>query len=146
MMLCMENDPTQRMVWIATDKHLFQILKKDEDRDVWKLYLEKALGETESAAMAGSRFETALQHCKVRRRVGWSPVPIVLWLTLGGCRDGGGRWPLRPRSRRTRCLWHKLTTCSHTENTTLRPQSTHARRGRSRRWRSSSSTSRTARR
>ena len=52
MMLCMENDPTQRMVWIATDKHLFQILKKDEDRDVWKLYLEKALGETESALPA----------------------------------------------------------------------------------------------
>lgn len=62
MMLGIVTDPANRTLWLATDKHLYQILKKEEDRDVWRLFLEQAFAP--GARDASNRFETALVHCK----------------------------------------------------------------------------------
>lgn len=49
----MASDPVRRTYWIFTDQSLFEIVIGNEDRDVWKLYLEKG------------QFETALLFSKV---------------------------------------------------------------------------------
>lgn len=49
-------DPVRRTYWVYTDQSLFEIVVGNEDRDVWKIYLEKA------------QFEVALRYAKVGRR------------------------------------------------------------------------------
>ncbi|XP_006454639.1 hypothetical protein AGABI2DRAFT_176125 [Agaricus bisporus var. bisporus H97] len=44
--LGMASDPVRRTYWIFTDQSLFEIVVGNEDRDVWKLYLEKGQFET----------------------------------------------------------------------------------------------------
>lgn len=56
-------DPTTGVMWLYSDKGVWQVLKKDEDRDVWRLYLEKAQSSGTRDA-DGTHFETALQKCK----------------------------------------------------------------------------------
>jgi len=57
------TDPANRTIWMCSDKNLFQVTTKDEDRDVWRLYLEEAYAS--EGRQVTSRFETALQHCKL---------------------------------------------------------------------------------
>ena len=53
------RDPApQGDLWLYSDKLLHQVLVTNEDRDVWKLYLEKALAGDER------KFNSALQHCR----------------------------------------------------------------------------------
>lgn len=50
--LGMSSDPVRRTYWVFTDQSLFEVVIGNEDRDVWKIYLEK--GE----------FDTALRFSK----------------------------------------------------------------------------------
>lgn len=52
----MTADPVRRTYWVFTDQSLFEIVVGNEDRDVWRIYLEK------------SQFETALRFAKVKLR------------------------------------------------------------------------------
>ncbi len=55
------RDPMPRgdaSIWLCSDKLLYQLVAVSEDRDVWKLYLEKALAGDER------KFGSALQHCR----------------------------------------------------------------------------------
>ncbi|KAG6862426.1 hypothetical protein C0995_011866 [Termitomyces sp. Mi166 len=46
------SDPVRKTYWIYTDQSLFELVVGNEDRDVWKIYLEK------------QQFETALNFAK----------------------------------------------------------------------------------
>ncbi|KAF0458989.1 vacuolar protein sorting protein 18 [Gigaspora margarita] len=48
----MAVDSVKNTFWIYTDGSIFELIVAKEDRDVWKLYLEK------------QQFDTALQYCK----------------------------------------------------------------------------------
>ncbi|RIA95939.1 Pep3/Vps18/deep orange family-domain-containing protein [Glomus cerebriforme] len=48
----MTVDNVKNTFWIYTDSSIFELIVSKEDRDVWKLYLEK------------QQFDTALQYCK----------------------------------------------------------------------------------
>ena len=43
----------RRTYWVFTDQSLFELVVANEDRDVWKIYLEK------------EQFDTALRYAKV---------------------------------------------------------------------------------
>ncbi|KIK70851.1 hypothetical protein GYMLUDRAFT_32922 [Collybiopsis luxurians FD-317 M1] len=45
-------DPVRKTYWVYTDQSIFELLVGNEDRDVWKIYLEKG------------QFETALRYSK----------------------------------------------------------------------------------
>ncbi|KAJ4484856.1 Pep3/Vps18/deep orange family-domain-containing protein [Lentinula edodes] len=49
-------DPVRKTYWVYTDQSIFELLVGNEDRDVWKIYLEK------------NQFETALRHTKTARQ------------------------------------------------------------------------------
>ena len=49
----MTVDNVKNTFWIYTDSSIFELIVSREDRDVWKLYLEK------------QQFDTALQYVKV---------------------------------------------------------------------------------
>lgn len=49
-------DPVRRTYWVFTDQSLFELVVGNEDRDVWKVYLEKG------------QFEVALRYAKARLR------------------------------------------------------------------------------
>jgi hypothetical protein len=53
----MTSDPVRQTYWIFTDQSLFEIVIGNEDRDVWKIYLEKG------------QFETALRFSKVNNYI-----------------------------------------------------------------------------
>ncbi|KAJ3569421.1 hypothetical protein NP233_g5052 [Leucocoprinus birnbaumii] len=53
--LGMSADPVRRTYWVFTNQSLFEIVIGNEDRDVWKVYLEKG------------QFDTALRFSKVVR-------------------------------------------------------------------------------
>ena len=55
-MLGLAADPVRRTYWVFTDQSLFELVVGNEDRDVWKVYLEKG------------QFEVALRYAKVRLR------------------------------------------------------------------------------
>ncbi|KAG6911537.1 hypothetical protein DXG01_011839 [Tephrocybe rancida] len=46
------SDPVRRTYWVYTDQSLFELVVGNEDRDVWKIYLEK------------QEFDTALKYAK----------------------------------------------------------------------------------
>lgn len=46
-------DPVRKTFWVYTDQSLFELLVGNEDRDVWKVYLENG------------KFDVALRHAKV---------------------------------------------------------------------------------
>ncbi len=65
----MTADPVRRTYWVFTDQSLFEIVVGNEDRDVWKVYLEKG------------HFDTALRFSKVC----WDSLELCLELiTLFG--------------------------------------------------------------
>lgn len=49
----MSADPVRRTYWVFTNQSLFEIVVGNEDRDVWKIYLEKG------------QFDIALRFSKV---------------------------------------------------------------------------------
>lgn len=51
----MAADPVRKTYWVYTDQSLFELVVANEDRDVWKLYLEKG------------NYEVALRYAKVRQ-------------------------------------------------------------------------------
>ena len=51
--LGMAADPVRRTYWVFTDQSLFELVVGNEDRDVWKIYLQKG------------QFEVALRYAKV---------------------------------------------------------------------------------
>ncbi|TDL28590.1 DigA protein [Rickenella mellea] len=46
------SDPVRSTYWVYTDSSLFELLPKNEDRDIWKIYLEKG------------QFDVALRYAK----------------------------------------------------------------------------------
>jgi vacuolar protein sorting-associated protein 18 len=46
-------DPVRRTYWVYTSQSLFELVIGNEDRDVWKVYLEKG------------KFDVALKYAKV---------------------------------------------------------------------------------
>jgi vacuolar protein sorting-associated protein 18 len=46
-------DPVRKTYWVFTDQSLFELVVGNEDRDVWKIYLEKG------------QFDIALRYAKV---------------------------------------------------------------------------------
>jgi hypothetical protein len=46
-------DPVRKTYWVFTDQSLFELVVSNEDRDVWKIYLEKC------------QFDIALRYAKV---------------------------------------------------------------------------------
>ncbi|TFY65613.1 hypothetical protein EVG20_g5479 [Dentipellis fragilis] len=46
------TDPVRKTYWVYTDQSLFELVIKDEDRHVWKVYMER------------ERFDLALKHAK----------------------------------------------------------------------------------
>jgi len=49
----MTVDTVKNTFWIYTDLSIFELIITREDRDVWRLYLDR------------QAFDTALQYCKV---------------------------------------------------------------------------------
>ncbi|KAF8973878.1 DigA protein [Flammula alnicola] len=49
-------DPVRRTYWVYTDQSLFELVVGNEDRDVWKIYLEKG------------QFDVALRYAKTARQ------------------------------------------------------------------------------
>ncbi|KJA29290.1 hypothetical protein HYPSUDRAFT_32690 [Hypholoma sublateritium FD-334 SS-4] len=49
-------DPVRRTYWVFTDQSLFELVVANEDRDVWKIYLEK------------EQFDIALRYAKTARQ------------------------------------------------------------------------------
>ncbi|KAJ3790853.1 Pep3/Vps18/deep orange family-domain-containing protein [Lentinula aff. detonsa] len=49
-------DPVRKTYWVYTDQSIFELLVGNEDRDVWKIYLEKG------------QYETALRYAKTASR------------------------------------------------------------------------------
>ena len=47
-------DSVRKTFWVYTDQSLFELLVKNEDRDIWKVYLER------------EKFDAALKHAKAR--------------------------------------------------------------------------------
>lgn len=54
--LGMAADPVRRTYWVFTDQSLFELVVGNEDRDVWKVYLQQA------------QFEVALRYAKTARQ------------------------------------------------------------------------------
>ena len=52
-MLGLAADPVRKTYWVFTDQSLFELVVGNEDRDVWKIYLEKR------------QFDVALRYAKV---------------------------------------------------------------------------------
>lgn len=52
--LRLSTDPMRKTCWMHTDQSIFELVIKDEDRDVWKIYLGR------------SNWELARRHAKVR--------------------------------------------------------------------------------
>lgn len=50
----MAADPVRKTYWVFTDQSLFELVVTNEDRDVWRIFLEQG------------QFEAALQYAKVR--------------------------------------------------------------------------------
>lgn len=46
-------DPVRRTYWVYTDQSILELEHKNEDRDVWKIYMEKG------------KYRAALQYAKV---------------------------------------------------------------------------------
>ena len=53
-MLGLAADPVRKTYWVYTDQSLFELVVGNEDRDVWKIYLDK------------TQFEVALRYAKVQ--------------------------------------------------------------------------------
>lgn len=45
----------RRTYWVYTDQSIYELVAENEDRDVWKIYLEKG------------QFDAALKYAKVGR-------------------------------------------------------------------------------
>lgn len=54
-MLGLAADPVRKTYWVYTDQSLFELVVANEDKDVWKSYLDKG------------NYEVALRYAKVRR-------------------------------------------------------------------------------
>lgn len=50
-------DPVRKTYWVYTDQSIYELVAKNEDRDVWKIYLEKG------------KYDLALQYAKVSSEV-----------------------------------------------------------------------------
>jgi hypothetical protein len=48
-------DPVRKTYWVYTNLSLFELIAENEDRDVWKIYLDR------------SKFDVALKYAKVIR-------------------------------------------------------------------------------
>jgi hypothetical protein len=53
------RDATRGTYWLYSQKSLYQVNVTDEDRDVWKLFLQRAKKNGDA-----NDFETANQYCK----------------------------------------------------------------------------------
>lgn len=42
-LVCLSPCVFQGTFWLYSDRSIFQVIVRDEDRDVWRLYLDKAL-------------------------------------------------------------------------------------------------------
>lgn len=69
-------DPVRKTYWVYTDQAILELEHKNEDRDIWKIYLEKG------------RYDSALQYAKVTK------IASASSLTLNSCY-------CRPRSNET---------------------------------------------
>lgn len=49
----MAADPVRKTYWVYTDQSLFELVIGNEDRDIWKIYLEKG------------QFDVSLKYAKV---------------------------------------------------------------------------------
>ena len=47
-------DPVRKTYWVYTDQSLFELVVGNEDRDVWKIFLDK------------DKYDIALNYAKVR--------------------------------------------------------------------------------
>ncbi|TMW64247.1 hypothetical protein Poli38472_012869 [Pythium oligandrum] len=56
-------DPTYNSVWVHSDRRILEVVIADEDRNVWKLYLQKAI--------AGSGDDRDFEHALSVCRNGW---------------------------------------------------------------------------
>jgi hypothetical protein len=54
-------DPVNQTYWLYSDESIFELIVKNEDRDIWKVYL------------ARKAFEKALSHAHVSQRVESGP-------------------------------------------------------------------------
>lgn len=56
------NDPITQTIWVYTQRQIFEVGVTDEDRNIWKLYLDK------------KKFEKALEFCKTPKQkdIVWS--------------------------------------------------------------------------
>jgi len=54
-------DPVRKTYWVYTDQSLFELVVGNEDRDVWKVHLDKG------------QYDTALRYSKVYVLRFWSP-------------------------------------------------------------------------
>lgn len=50
-------DPVRKTYWVYTDQSIYELVAKNEDRDVWKIYLEKG------------KYDLALQYAKVSSEI-----------------------------------------------------------------------------
>jgi vacuolar protein sorting-associated protein 18 len=60
-------DPVSKKCWISTDQSLFELIVDNEDRDVWKINLQK------------ENFDVALRYVKARHHINF----VILILTHG---------------------------------------------------------------
>jgi vacuolar protein sorting-associated protein 18 len=58
-------DPVRKTYWISTDQSLFELIVDNEDRDVWKINLQK------------ENFDVALRYVKARHHINF----VILVLT-----------------------------------------------------------------
>lgn len=77
-------DPVRPTYWIYTDSSLFELVVGNEDRDVWRIYLEKG------------KYDVALRYAKVMRSLPSYSVNAtnrcrVDSYTKGSCARGSGR-------------------------------------------------------
>jgi len=63
-------DPVRRTYWVFTDQSLFELVVGNEDRDVWKVYLEKG------------QFEVALRYSKVHLRARYIALGLTRFIRL----------------------------------------------------------------
>lgn len=52
----LSTDPMRKTLWMHTEQSIYELVVRDEDRDVWKVYL------------ARGQWENARKHAKVRAR------------------------------------------------------------------------------
>ena len=61
-------DPVRKTYWVYTDQSLFELIVGNEDRDVWKINLQK------------ENFDVALKYAKARITTSLFPIPVLTLL------------------------------------------------------------------